>query len=186
LEKKTREVEKLQRDIKKQQDLTEQSLERGKTEGANHSTSQVKVVRLNNFVGATNAGKNMKNGRIVASSHSPSGLGASKDGNPVRKSLKVAKVGKSPYLNDCFKKGINQQSTSTNSSDSALSAKVNRKGAVSAEISESSMIVLKKSTKNATGQPSVKPVDNMKLMAAIQRMRQINPSTQSQVAQKLP
>jgi hypothetical protein len=73
---------------------------------------------------------------------------------------------------------------------SSSSAKANRKGAASAEISESSMIVLKKSSaKNAhqagtvqtINSSSVKPVDNMKLMAAIQRMRQINPSSQSQI-----
>ena len=67
------------------------SLERGKTEGV--STSNVKVFRLNNFTNPS------KKPRIVASSHSPSGLGTTKEGNPVKK----LKVGKSPYLNDCFK-----------------------------------------------------------------------------------
>ena len=124
------------------------SLERGRNDGT-QQTSHLKVVRLNNFVGGT--GKTKKETRGVASSHSPSAL-VGKDGAGipgVTKIKKSLKVGKNPYMNDCFKKGINQQSTSTNQSElsSSSSAKDNRKGASSAEISESSMIVLKNKPK---------------------------------------
>jgi len=65
----------------------------------------VKVVRLNNFVG----GKSKKDGtRIIANSHSPS-TAVGKDGTLLMKPniKKSLKVGKNPYLNDCFKKGNN-------------------------------------------------------------------------------
>ena len=81
-------------------------------------------MRLNNFVGGAAKGKKGE-GRIVASSHSPSGLAGGKDATgagittKIKKSLKV---GKNPYLNDCFKKGSNQQSTSTNQSELSSSS----------------------------------------------------------------
>jgi hypothetical protein len=64
----------------------------------------VKVVRLNNFVG----GKGKKDARLMANSHSPS-TAVGKDGTSLLKPhiKKSLKVGKNPYLNDCFKKGSN-------------------------------------------------------------------------------
>jgi len=117
----------------------------------------VKVVRVNNFVGGKDSNSSKSNNRANASSHSPSGLAGAKDGsaglgNKLRKGLKVVnQTGKSPYLNNCFdKNAVNQTSASSNPSDSAASsAKANRKGAASAEISESSLIVLKKANKSS-------------------------------------
>ena len=117
------------------------------------SRSQVKQVRVNNFTT-----KDKNTGRGNATSHSPSGLGSSstssKDSNviggiKVKKGLKVVNInGKvNPYINNSFlnKGAINQTSASSNPGDSSAqsSAKANRKGAASAEISESSMIRIK-------------------------------------------
>ena len=76
------------------------SLERTRvSDGAHNSKSQVKVVRLNNFVGGSaasnNTTKSNKPSRAVASSHSPSGLGAGSGSDripssKIKKSLKVA------------------------------------------------------------------------------------------------
>jgi hypothetical protein len=100
LDQKQAEVDKLNRDIKKQRDLVNASLERGRQDGAHHSTSHVKVVRLNNFVGGSssnNTTKSNKSGRAVAQSHSPSGLTATSDksgqvpgSQKIKKGLKVA------------------------------------------------------------------------------------------------
>ena len=108
-------------------------------------------------------------------------------GSKLRKGLKVVnQTDKSPYINNCFdKSAVNQTSASSNNSESASSSvKANRKGAASAEISESSLIVLKKATKasvegsvQTVNGISVKPVDNLKLMAAIQKMRKVNPAS---------
>lgn len=113
-------------------------------------------MRVNNFVSQDGA-KGAK--RDNAQSHSPSGLHQGGSGNKIgtilqggkaKKPLKVINNSKSPYLNNCFtKNGINQQSTTTNNTDtsSQSSSKANRKGAVSAEISDSSLNVLKKINK---------------------------------------
>lgn len=116
---------------------------------------------MNNFVSSKDSTNSSKsNSRANASSHSPSGLtGVSKDGSTstslgskLRKGLKVVnQADKSPYINNCFdKNAVNQISASSNQTDSAASsAKANRKGAASAEISDSSLIVLKKATKSS-------------------------------------
>lgn len=115
-------------------------------------------------------------------------------GSKLRKGLKVVnQTDKSPYINNCFdKSAVNQTSASSNNSESASSSvKANRKGAASAEISESSLIVLKKATKasvegsvQTVNGISVKPVDNLKLMAAIQKMRKVNPASSTQIQSK--
>lgn len=158
------EIEKLNKELAKQLDFANGSIEQTlsadpKPQVPHHSTSQVKVVRVNNFVsGKDSSASSKSNSRANASSHSPSSLaGASKDGSTsigskLRKGLKVVnQMDKSPYINNCFdKSAVNQTSASSNNSESASSSvKANRKGAASAEISESSLIVLKKSTKNA-------------------------------------
>lgn len=150
--------------MKKQKDIVEASIERVRadSQGPHHSTSQVKVVRLNNFVGAS-GNRNKKETRASGSRHSHSGLGAgnSKEnvlGTKIKKSLKVVgnQKGTSPYLNNCFTKGgVTQTSTNSNPAEttSTSSSKVRDTSAASAsaEVSESSLIVLKqanKSTKN--------------------------------------
>lgn len=85
----------------------------------------------------------------------------------VRKGLKV--VGKSPYLNNVFTKGANpnqSQTQNTGESSASSSSKANRNGAASADISESSLIVIKKATQSSVqgaiqtiNSSSVKPVD---------------------------
>lgn len=96
-----------------------------KTQVSNHSISQVKVVRMNNFVSSKDSTNSSKsNSRANASSHSPSGLtGVSKDGSTstslgskLRKGLKVVnQADKSPYINNCFdKNAVNQISASSN------------------------------------------------------------------------
>ena len=69
------EVEKLTKELKKTREFLNQSLERSRgqiyPQEKNHSTSQVKVVRVNNFI--TTSGKG---GRAAATSHSPSALAA--------------------------------------------------------------------------------------------------------------
>lgn len=148
----------------------------------------MKVVRVNNFVGGQDGSSGKSKGRDNAQSHSPSGLhaggsggkGQILQGTKVKKGLKVINnSSKSPYLNNCFtKNGINQQSTTTQQTatdtSSQSSAKAaNRKGAASAEISDSSLNVLKKINKSQVqgaiqtiNGSSVKPV-NAKLLAAI-------------------
>jgi len=82
---------------------------------------------------------------------------------------------------------LNQQSTTTQQTatdtSSQNSAKANRKGAASAEISESSLNVLKKIKQSQVtggiqtiGGSSVKPV-NAKLLAAIQRAHKTGPGS---------
>lgn len=85
------------RELKKTREYVAASLERGRggsqaVQGEKHSTSQVKVVRVNNFIGSSGG----KGARAAASSHSPSGLagGASKDSagsvrTKLKKGLKV-------------------------------------------------------------------------------------------------
>ena len=100
----------------------------------------------------------------------------------MKKGLKVVNNStKSPYLNNVFTKGgVNQQSTNSQvtatDTSSQSSAKANRKGAASAEISDSSLNVLKKISRGTAqgaiktiNSSSVKPV-NAKLLAAIQRV----------------
>lgn len=165
------------------------SLERSRAPGASqgHATTQVKVVRVNNFV-SSDGTKGAK--RDNAQSHSPSGLCQGGSGNKIstilqggkgiKKPLKVINNSKSPYLNNCFtKNGVNQQSTTTNNTDtsSQSSSKAGRKGAVSAEISDSSLNVLVNKKKQGAIATQVKPV-NTKLLAAIQRMNKsgVNPT----------
>ena len=78
--------------------------------------TQVKVVRVNNFVGQDTSGKGK--GRDNAQSHSPSGLctsagskqGTILAGGKVKKTLKVINnSSKSPYLNNVFHKNGNNQ-----------------------------------------------------------------------------
>ena len=118
----------------------------------------MKVVRVNNFVGAGDSDGKVK-GRDNAQSHSPSHLhaGGTKTilAGGKKKQLKIINnSNKSPYLNNVFtKSGINQQSTTTHQTatdtSSQSSAKANnRKGAASAEISDSSLNVLKKINKS--------------------------------------
>jgi hypothetical protein len=120
----------------------------------------VKVVRVNNFVSSKDSTTSSKsNSRVNATSHSPLSLaGTSKDGSTsvggkLRKGIKVInQPDKSPYINNCFdKNAVNQISSSSNPTpdSAASSAKANRKGAASAEISESSLIVLKKANKSS-------------------------------------
>lgn len=118
---------------------------------------------MNNFVSSKDSTTSAKsNSRANATSHSPLSLaGSSKDGSTsvggkVRKGLKVVKMpDKSPYINNCFNKNApNQISSSSNPTDSAASsAKANTRksasGSTSAEISESSLIVLKKVNKSS-------------------------------------
>jgi hypothetical protein len=109
---------------------------------------------VNNFVGGSQDSTGKTKGRDNAQSHSPSGLGSGGktvlQSGKVKKGLKVINnSSKSPYLNNVFtKNGLNQQSTTTQQTatdtSSQNSAKANRKGAASAEISESSLNVLKK------------------------------------------
>lgn len=136
----------------------------------------MKVVRVNNFVSSKDSTTSSKsNSRVNATSHSPLSLaehskdGSTSVGGKLRKGLKVVKPSdKSPYINNCFDKNAVNQISSTNATDSAASsAKANRKGASSAEISESSLIVLKKANKSsaeAVLQTAngiiVKPMDN--------------------------
>lgn len=126
----------------------------GSSTSQGHAT-QVKVVRVNNFVGASDSAGKVK-GRDNAQSHSPSGLHAAGKtnqgtilaGGKVKKGLKVINNStKSPYLNNVFTKGgVNLQSTNSHQTatdtSSQSSAKANRKGAASAEISDSSLNVL--------------------------------------------
>ena len=84
----------------------------GASTGQGHAT-QVKVVRVNNFVSSQDSSGKAK-GRDNAQSHSPSGLhtGGAKttlQGGKVKKGLKVINnSSKSPYLNNVFtKNGIN-------------------------------------------------------------------------------
>lgn len=141
------------------------------------------MVRVNNFVGSETSGGKSK-GRDNAQSHSPSGLhagsgGKQSIGGKVKKPLKViGNSSKSPYLNNVFTKDrLNQQSTATAQSatdtSSQSSAKAGRKGAASADISESSLKVISKINRSQVqgaiqtiGGSSVKPV-NAKLLAAI-------------------
>ena len=62
----------------------------------------------------------------------------------------VGSIGKSPYLNNVFDKSMVPSQATQNAGDSSASSssKANRKGAASAEISESSLIVLKKANKS--------------------------------------
>ena len=142
---------------------------------------------MNNFVGGQDSSGKGKS-RDNAQSHSPSGLHASggkqgsilQGGGKVKKGLKVINnSSKSPYLNNVFtKNGLNTQSTTTQQSatetSSQSSSKASRKGAASAEISDSSFNVLKKINKSQvqgaiqTIGAGGKPV-NAKLLAAIQR-----------------
>ena len=111
MEQKQAEIDKLYKDLKKHQDFVNQSLERSRGQiiqnEKNHSTSQVKVIRVNNFIG----GNNMRG--KVASSHSPVlAAGSSKDSagsqtrpSKLKKNFKVVQnPGKSPYLNNHFNK----------------------------------------------------------------------------------
>ena len=119
VENKQLECEKLKKDLSKQREFVNASLERSrdmqsgpyeKTAGHEGSRSQVKQVRVNNF---TAKDKNPGN-RGNATSHSPSGLGSSstssKDsvniigGIKVKKGLKVVNInGKvNPYINNSF------------------------------------------------------------------------------------
>jgi len=163
MEQKQLELSKVQDSLKRQQELFNGSFERSRvcqgsaSSNPGHAT-QVKVVRVNNFVGGDSSSKSK--GRDNAQSHSPSGLhaGTGKQaimtGGKVKKGLKVINnSSKSPYLNNVFtKNGINQQSTTTHQTatdtSSQSSAKANRKGAASAEISDSSLNVLKKINKS--------------------------------------
>ena len=165
----------------------------------NHSTSQVKVVRVNNFAGAQTKQR-------VANSHSPSGLNSggsqtSKDSKSVKlkKGIKVVQPnpGKSPYLNNHFVKAlggdISKQNAETLSQNS--SSKASRKGTQSADISDSSLIVYQKGqtpsisndqqTTQTISNTSVQPLDNsannMKIIAALQRMKSNNQQTPQQV-----
>ena len=122
------------------------------------------MLRINNFVSSKDSTTSAKsNSRANATSHSPLSLaGGSKDGSTsvggkLRKGLKVVnKADKSPYINNCFdKNAVNQISSSSNPTESAASsAKANtrKSGSQSAEVSESSLIVLKKATKSAGNQ----------------------------------
>lgn len=164
MEQKQLEIEKMSRELKKTREFLNQSLERSRgqihPQDKTHSTSQVKVVRVNNFISTSGKG-----GRAAATSHSPSALaaGSSKDSQgsqsirtKAKKGLKVVShPGKSPYLEGHFNKlGVNlqaQQSSSNSVEQSeSSSAKASRKGAASAEISESSLIVLKQGSSYTT------------------------------------
>ena len=154
---------------------------------------------MNNFAGAQTKQR-------VANSHSPSGLNSggsqtSKDSKSVKlkKGIKVVQPnpGKSPYLNNHFVKALggdisklNAETLSQNSS-----SKASRKGTQSADISDSSLIVYQKGqtpsisndqqTTQTISNTSVQPLDNsannMKIIAALQRMKSNNQQTPQQV-----
>lgn len=103
IDQKQLEIEKLNKEIAKQLDFANASIEQTlsaepKAQMSHHSTSQIKVVRVNNFVSSKDSTNSSKtNSRANASSHSPSGLaGISKDASgstsiasKLRKGLKV-------------------------------------------------------------------------------------------------
>lgn len=117
IDQKKLEIDRLNKELSKQLDFANGSIEQTlsadpKTQASHHSTSQVQVLRINNFVSSKDSTTSAKsNSRTKATSHSPlSVLDGSKDGSTsvggkLRKGLKVvSKADKSPYINNCFDK----------------------------------------------------------------------------------
>lgn len=184
----------------KQHDLATQSAERATTSQKmqdHNSTSQVKVVRVNNFIQSGAPGQ-----KRVANSHSPSGLtaGNSKDsqdsgnfpaGTKLKKGIKiVGQTGKSPYVDGHFG-GHKQVQVMKQSAPDSAHSKGSRKNSSASDTPESHLAVFKQNTASTTNDgaastaqtisnTSVQPQENMKLMQAIQRIKLVNPPAQPQ------